>query len=324
MSQYIPPRGSSVKAPELDYLERWAGSVLPGGDLDFALLVAMRGERDGDGPLDHPCPLCGPERSTEERQLRPVLRTWRPSPDRISYYCARCEAKGVACAGDPPRLSPLPRWLPPPSRPRAASGANDLRAKELWEQATTELPATVVAYFKWRGIPLEGMPEGALRYHPECPFSIGDGKAALRTPCILARYTDALTGQARGIWRRPPHKEITPKSLGSMRGCVIRLWPTVGKRLILGEGIETTLAAATCATYRGARLQPAWAAGCAGNMRSFPVLDGIEQLILLVDNDETGREAAEACAKRWYEAGRCVIRLTPPEPGTDFNDWVQS
>jgi hypothetical protein len=59
-------------------------------------------------------------------------------------------------------------------------------------------------------------------------------------------------------------------------------------------------------------------------MKRFPVLPGIEELILLVDNDEsgTGQRAAEVCARRWYDAGRSVIRLMPTKIGTDFNDWV--
>ena len=44
---------------------------------------------------------------------------------------------------------------------------------------------------------------------------------------------------------------------------------------MLGEGVETTLAAATRIEHRGTLLQPAWAAGSAGNMAKFPVLTGI-------------------------------------------------
>jgi hypothetical protein len=256
-----------------------------------------------------------------------VLRTWRPDRDTIRYYCIRCEAKGVARSSDPPRTTPLPQWLPPPSKPvRESDGEYAEYVAALWARATTELPAKVRAYFRWRGIPLEDVPEGALRFHPNCPFGRGN-----KMPCILARYSDAVTGEERGIWRRPPTASkhaSKPMSLGRMSGCVIRLWPQemVGKKLILGEGIETTLAAATCILHRGRKLQPAWAAGCANNMKRFPVLAGIEQLILLVDNDESGagQAAAEECARRWCDAGRSVIRLTPPQVGTDFNDWVRS
>ena len=61
-------------------------------------------------------------------------------------------------------------------------------------------------------------------------------------------------------------------------------------------------------------------------MRRFPVIDGVEQLIVLVDNDEsgTGQQAAAECARRWCDAGREVIRLVPSKSGTDFNDLVRA
>jgi hypothetical protein len=112
-----------------------------------------------------------------------------------------------------------------------------------------------------------------------------------------------------------------------MSGCVIRLWPDgdVTTGLVLGEGIETTLAAATRITHRNTMLQPAWAVGSAGNMASFSVLAGVEAVTLLVDNDAsgTGQNAAAQCARRWLAAGREVIRLTPKIVGTDFNNIVQ-
>src|SRR5262249_59916346 len=117
-----------------------------------------------------------------------------------------------------------------------------------------------------------------------------------------------------------------PRTLGAMAGCVIRLWPddVIATGLVLGEGVETTLAAALHITHRGTLLQPAWAAGCADGMANFPVLAGIKTLTLLVDHDRNGigQEAAAKCARRWVDAWCEVIRLTPREPGADFNDIV--
>src|SRR5262249_20690964 len=135
-----------------------------------------------------------------------------------------------------------------------------------------------------RGIDIALAPDfGGLRWHKACPW--GDGANG----CIIARYTDAVTGEPRGIWRRPI-KDERPRGLGAMAGCVIRLWPddAVTTGLVLGEGIETTLAAALHVTHRKTLLQPAWAAGCADNMKSLPVLVGIKTLTLLVDHDNNG------------------------------------
>ena len=59
--------------------------------------------------------------------------------------------------------------------------------------------------------------------------------------------------------------------------------------------------------------------------RRLPVLDGVEQLIILVDNDRsgTGQTAAEECARRWCDAGREVVRLMPKGEDCDVNDFVR-
>ena len=160
---------------------------------------------------------------------------------------------------------------------------------------------------------------GGLRWHPVCPWEAGTA------PCVVARYTDAVTAEPRGIWRRPITGE-KPRSLGPNAGCVIRLWPDdrVELAIVLGEGPETVLAAATRIVHRGTYLRPAWAAGSSGNMAAFPLLAGVQALTLLVDHDEKGggERAAEQCAHRWCDAGREVIRLMPGDLG-DFNDLVK-
>ena len=104
---------------------------------------------------------------------------------------------------------------------------------------------------------------------------------------------------------------------------VVQLWPAA-QQLAIGEGLETTLAAATRLDYRGGPLRPAWAALSDGAHGAIPVIDGVERLILLADNDlnNAGQIAAEACKQRWLEAGRRVALLMPDRPGTDFNDIV--
>jgi hypothetical protein len=61
-----------------------------------------------------------------------------------------------------------------------------------------------------------------------------------------------------------------------------------------------------------------------GGLGRFPVLSGIEQLILLVDHDENGegQRAAEQCRQIWRSAGRTTVPLIPKQEGWDFNDVV--
>jgi phage/plasmid primase-like uncharacterized protein len=215
------------------------------------------------------------------------------------------------------------------SRAKPAARDDDGRhnldlAETIWRQ-TVPPGREATTYFANRGIDINQVPaQGSLRFHSRCPWGKGS------TPAIIGRFTTALGNELRGIWRRPISGE-KPKTLGPIAGCVIRLWPdeAVEGRLVLGEGPETVLAAAICISHRGTLLQPAWAAGGAANVKTFPVLSGIESLTLLVDNDlpdqhdrRAGQEAAAACAARWCAAGREVIRLTPKALGTDFNDVV--
>jgi hypothetical protein len=210
-----------------------------------------------------------------------------------------------------------------PVRKRESDADNNLGlARVIWKE-TLPLGDESHAYFAGRKIDISAAPDlGGLRYHPRCPWGSGGGFA----PCIVARFSDPVTGERHGIWRRRIDIHETPRSLGPMAGCVIRLWPDdeVTTGLVIGEGVETVLAAATRIRHLGTLLQPAWAAGGTGNLRALPVLAGIEVLTILVDHDEKGdgERAAAACAERWIDAGREVVRLTPKLVG-DFNDVVR-
>jgi Toprim domain/CHC2 zinc finger len=198
------------------------------------------------------------------------------------------------------------------------------RAVTVWRE-TTPLGRDAIAYFANRQIDINQAPgHGGLRFHPRCPWGKGS------TPAVIGRFTTALGNNPQGIWRRPLNGE-KPMTLGPTAGCVIRLWPdeAVERGLVLGEGPETVLAAATRILHRGTLLQPAWAAGGSGNVKKLPVLSGIEALTLLVDNDlpdqhdrRAGQDAAAKCAARWSAAGCEVIRLTPKVLDADFNDVV--
>jgi phage/plasmid primase-like uncharacterized protein len=196
------------------------------------------------------------------------------------------------------------------------------RADAIWRASVPIAGTPGETWIVARGIDIAAVPEhGGLRFHPRCPWEQGEA------PCIVARFTDARTNAPLGIHRRPIAIKEKPKALGPMAGGVIRLWPdeAVEQGLVIGEGVETTLAAATRIEHRNTLLQPAWACGSAGALEAFPVLAGIEALTILVDNDESGagQRAADHCAERWAGAGREVTLLTPRDIGLDFNDLVR-
>jgi len=109
--------------------------------------------------------------------------------------------------------------------------------------------------------------------------------------------------------------------LGNHRkaGGVIRLWPddAVTTGLGIAEGIETALSLAHGFT-------PVWACIDAGNLAAFPVLEGIESLVIAADHDEAGISAANACATRWTDAGREVRIVMPDQAKTDLNDLARA
>jgi len=158
----------------------------------------------------------------------------------------------------------------------------------------------------------------SLRFHPNCVFGSGTH------PCLIALMRHPLSDKPVGIQRialSPEGKKVDRRMLG--RGGVVKLF-AVGQRLVVAEGLETTLAGATRISRWGGLLQPAWAAASSGMLGNLPVIPDVEQLIILVDNDVngTGQAAALRCTQRWSGAGRRVVRLMPKRPGTDFNDLV--
>jgi phage/plasmid primase-like uncharacterized protein len=263
-----------------------------------------------------PCPTCG---GRDRFAVNPSKQLWN--------------CRGCACGGDAIDLvrhvdgcsygeavrvlggEGISRGVAPAARDHDRRSLDF--AEQIWGQ-TTQLAPQAMAYFERRGVPINDVPDhGGLRWHPSCPWEDGT------TPCVVGRYTSAVDNKPRGIWRRPIDG-AKPKALGPTAGCVIRLWPddAIEAALVLGEGVETTLAASTRIEHRGTMLQPAWAAGSAANMQSFPVLSGVECLTLLADNDTNGvgERAAQQCAQRWLAAGEDVELLIPNKAGVDFND----
>jgi hypothetical protein len=178
-----------------------------------------------------------------------------------------------------------------------------------------------------------------LRYHPRVVFGQGDDGQWLYRPCMLALYRDVITDSPTGVHRfglNPDASLIGRMAMGRKRGSAVKLWPdeAVTTALVVGEGIETVLAAAMHVTHRGTSLQPAWSAIDAPGLKAFPPpLAGIEHLTVLADHDSPkrredgtiwypGQEAAHALAKRWAKGGVAAEVLTPTAMNSDFNDLV--
>lgn len=202
-----------------------------------------------------------------------------------------------------------------------------------WRRAQPVIPQSVAAeYLRRRGCiapsrersPWWPAPDifadSALRWFPREEHPSG-----WRGPCLVALVTDTTTGRPLTVhrtWLAPDGSSKAPLDRPRLlwpglpkRGGVVRLVPddeiTVG--LAIAEGIETALAFAQV-------FPTVWACIDAGNLASFPVLDGVESLTICADHDKSGLLAAENCARRWYAARREVRVFVPQCAGRDFAD----
>jgi putative DNA primase/helicase len=177
------------------------------------------------------------------------------------------------------------------------------RALALWRASGDPRGTLAERYLASRKLDLDtDLAGNVLRWHP----GIG---------AMLALFRDIRTDEPRAICRTfldHEGRKIERKFLGPVGGCAIML---DGLDIVLhvGEGVETCMAA------RQLGLRPTWALGSAGAVAAFPVLGGVDRLNLLQENDDASERACEACAARWYAAGREVF-FKQPKRGKDAND----
>jgi DNA polymerase len=252
------------------------------------------------------------------------------------YHCYGCGAHGgridwlmqVQGLTESEAIAYIKDW-PGPTTPTLPDEDNEARklalVKAIWLSAQSIRGTIAERYLdETRHIDVTKLPADlhrSLRFHPHCVF----GQSHL--PCLIALMRNPITDEPVGIQRiAVEHRDgriekVERRMLG--RAGVVKLWPA-GSTLIVGEGLETVLAAATRIPYTGAPLTPAWAALSSHKLQTLPVIPGVERLVLLVDNDrnQEGQSAAAHVAAVWRAAGRSVVALIPPTVDTDFNDLV--
>lgn len=188
-------------------------------------------------------------------------------------------------------------------------------ARTMFAEGESPVGTTGARYLSARGCAMPPC-DGDLRFHPALRHESG-----YVGPALVAQITDARTREPMGVhrtWVTDTGKADIHKPkmvLGPKQGGVIRLWPddAVTTGLAVAEGIETALTIAH--DYR-----PVWSLIDAGNLASFPVLAGIETLVIGADNDPAGLKGAQACADRWAAAGVDVRIVVPESAGADWND----
>ena len=267
--------------------------------LDLAMRHGLRRRPDGRGWVGD-CPACGYAGAFSIRER----------DGRALWWCVSCgndrAALATAVLGNEARLSRS--GLAPSAALDRTAGA--LR---LWGAGRRPAPDGVVGrYLAGRGLAL---PDGdALRVLLDAKHPAGG-----LHPCMVALVTDAA-GRGQAIHRTflapggagkaaldPPRLTLGPVGGGVARLC---RWAP-GRPLVVGEGIETSLAAGI---ILGA---PAWAALSAGNLARVPLPAGLSHLLIAADADAPGQRGAWAAAVAFTAAGLRVEVLTP-----DAGDFI--
>ena len=203
---------------------------------------------------------------------------------------------------------------PPPAPVDAAPSATLDLARCLWREAVLASGTLAEAYLAHRGLRLE--PRMPLRFHPRAWRNRANGPPG---PAMLALMTCPERNEPTGVhvtYLRPDGRGKadgpSPKMMLGRSG-VIRLSSNEQVTLGIGlaEGIETSVAVMQRLNWR-----PIWAATCAGAVASFPVLPGVDEVVVFPDCDRAGMRAAKACARRWTAAGREATIWTP-----ERGDW---
>ena len=244
------------------------------------------------------------------------------------FFCFVCGANGdavtwlmeVQSLTYPEAIEALESFEPR-AHPPEDDGKTLRMALALWEQAQPIAGTLAEYYLTGRHIDVTQLPADVpLRFHPHCMFG-----ARQRHPCLLALLRDIETNAPAGILRTAltgDGKKIDRLSLGRWHAPrAIKLWPA-GETLIVGEGVETVLSAATRMIHDGLPLRPAWATAGTARLATLPPIQGVKRLIVLADNDDAGCMAARRCGQTAANAG-CTVQLLTPINVKDFNDIVR-
>ena len=193
------------------------------------------------------------------------------------------------------------------------------QARALYGRGVDARGTPVEIYLHSRGITIPVPP--VLRFLQHCPHRSGGYRPAMVAPVVN------VNGEQTGVHKtflRPDGsgKADLPKpeqreSCGILASGAVRLAShCVGKPLVIGEGLESTLSAMALFDL------PGWAALNAGGIVALDLPDEVRKVTISADNDASGvgYAAALSACERWQGEGRHVEILMPPNAGDDFND----
>ena len=202
------------------------------------------------------------------------------------------------------------------------------RAQALWNEAADPRDTVAAQYLKARALDLpDDLAGDVLRFHPRCPWRNDDAGRTEHIPVMLAAFRSIDDGEITAVHRvRLDQPQRWPKAdrrmLGIVHRAAVKLEP-ISNTLMVGEGIETCMAARQIMAAGELERAPVWALGSVGAISFFPILEGIKRLIILGETGKASAEAIQLCGRRWQHAGRRVQALYS-EIGSDVNDALMT
>jgi Toprim domain len=197
------------------------------------------------------------------------------------------------------------------------------RAVKIWNESDSPRGTAAEQYLASRCLDLpDDLAGSVLRFHPRTPWRDENSGETIRIPCLIAPFRSIDDDQITAIHRiRVDQPERWPKTDRRMFGVVRRSAVKLGmptKTLIIGEGVETCMAARQFDLGNFA-----WALGSVGAISFFPVLPGIRTLLILAETGNASAEAVKICSRRWQDSYR-TVKIAKPDIGSDMNDALMA
>jgi hypothetical protein len=263
-----------------------------------------------------PCPVCQPDGRKGQNALTVADGTsGRLVLDCKKSGCAFLDILAAAGLRSGEYTSPDAATLAQREAERRADAAKRAaQAKRLWQEAQPIAGTIAETYLRGRGVTC-ALP-ATLRFHP----NTWHGPTARRYPAMVAAVQGAGLPAVHRTWLRADGSgkaNIDPPKamLGATAGGAVRLSDGLG-RLVVGEGIESTLSLA-CGLLDG----PAtlWAGLSTSGIRGLHLPARPARLTIACDGDTPGRDAAHALAERAHGLG-WQVGICDPGDGADWND----
>ena len=201
-------------------------------------------------------------------------------------------------------------------RGSVTGGGTRAAALRLWAEARAIAGSPAQAYLEGRGLAAQS---SELRYHARTPH--GPWPLTIFRPALIAAVRDA-TGviAVHRSFLDPRGKALAPIAeprcgLGRFGAGAVRLGG-MARRLGLAEGIETAMSATDMFGL------PCWATLGTERFRLVDLPEKVEELVLFLDNDASGRRA-ETLARGAF-AHLPIEPVYPRKRGADWNDVLRA